>query len=98
MNVIYFNTRNRNYEEREASNSIWYMYGTCIYQNILVFNIGLGDFFHLVYIVKHIYIAIFDSIIFHSVMIALQPITTGMYPSTSVTINRIFIYIVCMYF
>ena len=46
------------------------------------------------------YIANFDiAILFlHSCMIALEPTTTGMYPSTSVTINCKFICRPCMYF
>ena len=51
------------------------------------------------YIGKHIS-RFFDSIaiiILHSCMIALEPITTGMYPSASVTINRKFVCTVCMY-
>ena len=35
---------------------------------------------------------------FHSRMTALGLVTTGMYPSLSITINRQFICIVCMYF
>ena len=47
------------------------------------------------------YIANFDNIAIlclHSCMIALEPITTSMYPSTSVTINCKFICRACMYF
>ena len=58
------------------------------------------DFFSST-IYRQKYIANFDNIailFLHSCMIALEPITTGMYPSTSVTINCKFICRACMYF
>ena len=67
-------------------------------------TVGLGDsdFFFLTHDISPNIYRDFRKVswlfVFHSRMIALQPITTGMYPSTSVTINRKFICIVCTYF
>ena len=67
---------------------------------ITVSMMGDIDFFHPLYFGKHIsrVSTALWLFVFHSRMIALEPITTGMYPSASVTINGKFICIVCMFF